>query len=216
MVDTSASGSSSGPSRMVEVERKFDVAAGTAAPSWTEVPGVASVSAGDRRHLDATYFDTAELELSRAGVAVRRRTGGPDAGWHIKGPLVDGGRVELGWPLDTGGGESVPDEVRSELAKWTTGELEPLARIVNDRVAYALLDAAGGVVAEFVDDHVRTTDLREGSEREWHEWEVELGAAAPVEPSQRDRFFDAVGEAALTAGAMPARSASKLARALGH
>lgn len=201
------------PTRFVEVERKFDVDAGTPLPRWTDVPGVAAVSPGERRHLDALYLDTADLALARAGVAVRRRIGGPDAGWHVKGPLVDGARVELGWPL--GEGDEVPDAVRTELAAYTSDALEPLARIVNDRTAYELLDARGGVLAEFVDDHVRAHDLRAGTERAWHEWEIELGPAAPA-GAAREEFFAAVTDAALAAGARGASSASKLARALGR
>ncbi|GLJ61580.1 hypothetical protein GCM10017576_17100 [Microbacterium barkeri] len=199
------------PTRFVEVERKFDVDPGTPLPDWTAVPGVASATEGEERHLDALYLDTDDLALARAGVALRRRTGGPDAGWHIKGPLVDGARTELGWPL--GDTEEIPDAVAAEIAAWTTEPLRPLARIVNDRTAYELLDADGGVVAEFVDDHVRTADLRAGVDREWHEWEIELGPAAPAD---RDAFFDAVARAATAAGARAASSASKLARALGH
>jgi len=209
-----AEGAADAPSRFVEIERKFDVDAGTPVPDWTAVPGVARVTAGEERHLDALYLDTDDLVLSRAGVAVRRRTGGPDEGWHIKGPLVDGARTELGWPL--GDGDEPPPAVARELAAWTTEPLAPLARIVNDRTAYELLDADGGVLAEFVDDHVRTVDVRGGAEREWHEWEVELGPAAPADAAARERFFSAVADAAFAAGARAAASASKLARALGH
>lgn len=206
------------PSLSVEVERKFDVDPDTPVPAWTDVPGVASVSPGEPRHLDALYLDTAGLDLARAGVALRRRTGGPDEGWHIKGPLVDGGRTELVWPL--GETDEVPAPVAAEVATWTTEPLAPLARILNDRTAYALRDADGGVVAEFVDDHVRTVNLRAGegetAEREWHEWEVELGPAAPADPAAREAFFAAVSDAAFAAGARAASSASKLARALGR
>lgn len=92
------------PSRTFEIERKYDVDSGTPLPDWSAVPGVTHVSAGEQRGLDARYFDTADLALSRAGVALRRRTGGPDAGWHIKGPREGDGRLELGWPLDDDGG----------------------------------------------------------------------------------------------------------------
>ncbi|RCS62718.1 CYTH domain-containing protein [Microbacterium sp. JB110] len=206
-----ATAAGTSPERSIEIEKKFDVDEGTPMPDWASVPGVADVSAGEERHLDATYFDTADVDLAAAGVAVRRRTGGPDAGWHIKGPLVDGGRTELGWPL--GDGQAVPDQVRAELARWTDAPLEPLARIVNDRTAYALRDAAGGVVAEFVDDRVRATDLRADVERAWCEWEIELGPAAPAD---HDAFFAEITRIALASGARNASSASKLARALGR
>ncbi|NHI16618.1 CYTH domain-containing protein [Microbacterium excoecariae] len=196
-------------SRTIEIERKFDVDPGTPVPDWSTIPGVASVSAGEERHLDATYLDTPSADLARAGYALRRRTGGPDAGWHIKGPLVDGGRVELHWPLADG----VPPEALAELATLTDGsDLAPLARIVNDRVAYELRDADGGVLAEFVDDRVETTDERSGTRRAWCEWEIELGPAAP---GDRDAFFAEVERVALAAGATAPSSASKLARALG-
>ncbi|WP_105567405.1 CYTH domain-containing protein [Microbacterium halophytorum] len=202
------------PSRSVEIEKKFDVDEGTPLPNWGGIPGVASVSPGEARHLDAMYLDTTDAALARAGVAVRRRTGGPDAGWHIKGPLVDGGRTELGWPL--GEGDRAPDALLAEIAPWATEPLEPLARIVNDRTAYELRDEEGHVVAEFVDDRVRATDLRSGVDRAWAEWEIELGPAGPQEPAARDAFFAAVAAAAEEAGARPAASASKLARALGR
>ncbi|WP_221583926.1 CYTH domain-containing protein [Microbacterium sp. G2-8] len=198
-------------SRSVEVERKFDVRPGTPVPDWTVVPGVVSVSDGEVRHLDALYLDTPDLALAQKGVALRRRTGGPDEGWHIKGPLVDGGRTEVQWPL---AGDAVPDEVLAELSAWTDGtDLRPLARILNDRVAYELRGAGGEVVAEFVDDSVRSSDLRHEEERAWSEWEVELGPGAPDDV---EAFFAAVDEAAFRAGATAPSSTSKLARALGR
>ncbi|WP_169582746.1 CYTH domain-containing protein [Microbacterium thalassium] len=209
-------GSGGAPARSVEVELKFDVEPGAAVPDWSALPSVASVSAGEERSLDATYLDTDDAALARHGYALRRRTGGPDEGWHIKGPRgADGGRVELHWPL--GEAATVPDATRAELAAVAgDAELTPLARIRNHRIAYSLLSAGGGVVAEFADDHVSTRDERSGTEREWHEWEVELGPAAPADPAWRQSFFAAVERAALAAGGRAAASDSKLARALGH
>lgn len=200
------------PSRSVEVERKFDVDDHTPLPDWATIPGVDTVTAGEVRILDARYFDTADGELARAGVALRRRSGGPDEGWHVKGPRQGDGRLELGWPL--GEGEEIPASVAAAVSEWSTGTLAPLARIQNDRTAYLLLSGSG-VVAEFVDDRVRATDLRGDVQREWREWEVELGPAAPSEEAARATFFDAVERAVLAAGGRPAASDSKLARALG-
>ena len=198
------------PSRSVEVELKFDVEADTPLPDWTALPGIALVSAGEVRELDAGYLDTAEVTLGRAGYALRRRTGGPDAGWHIKGPRVGDARVELHWPLGDPG--TVPAGALAALAEVTDAPLLPLARIRNTRTAYALLDARGGVVAEFADDLVRTRDERTGTERAWREWEIELGASRPADPAA---FFAAVEAAVSAAGGRPAASESKLARALG-
>jgi len=200
------------PTRVVEVERKYDVDADTPLPEWLGIPGVDAVSSGELRELDARYLDTAEATLSRSGVALRRRTGGPDAGWHIKGPREGDGRLEIGWPL--GDDENVPDAVAQTLARWTTDELSPLARIENSRTAY-LLTGPGGVVAEFVDDRVRATDLRQGVQREWREWELELGPAAPAEAAAREELFAAAEKAIFAAGGRDAASGSKLARALG-
>ena len=200
------------PSRAVEVERKYDVDVTTPLPVWAAIPGVTEITSGELRVLDARYFDTADAALSQAGVALRRRTGGPDEGWHVKGPREGDGRLELGWPL--GDADELPDAVASAIARWTAEPLTPLARIENDRTAY-LLTGPEGVVAEFVDDRVRGTDLRQGVHREWREWEMELGSAAPADPAGREEFFDAVESAIFAAGGRHAASGSKLARALG-
>ncbi|WP_431806346.1 CYTH domain-containing protein [Microbacterium paraoxydans] len=201
------------PSRTVEVERTYDVDDDTPLPRWEAVPGVDTVSSGEHRALDADYLDTADGALARSGVALRRRTGGPDEGWHVKGPRQGDGRLELGWPLgDTG--EAVPAAVAEAVSAWTTDPLTPLARIVNDRTAY-LLTGPHGVVAEFVDDRVRATDVRRGIRRAWREWEVELGPAAPADEVGRAALFAAVESVVRAAGARDASSDSKLARALG-
>jgi hypothetical protein len=197
------------PQRTFEIERKYDADADTALPDWSGVPGVVSVSDGEQRELDARYLDTADAALARNGIALRRRTGGPDAGWHIKGPRQGDGRLELGWPL--GDAERLPDAVAEMVAQWTDAELHPIARIENSRTAF-LLRGADGVIAEFVDDHVRATDLRTGIRREWREWEMELGPAAP---DDRSAFFAAIDAAVFAAGAREPSSGSKLARALG-
>jgi hypothetical protein len=201
------------PTHSVEVERTYDVDAETALPDWLSVPGITDVSPPETRILDAGYVDTQDADLARAGVALRRRTGGPDEGWHVKGPREGDSRLELGWPL--GESTDVPDAILEAVAEWTTAPLLPLARIENTRVAYQLR-AEHGVVAEFVDDHVRATDLRAHVVREWREWEVELGPAAPADDTGRAEFFAAVERAVTAVGGRDASSASKLARALGH
>ncbi|MFM9500908.1 hypothetical protein ACKI1Q_46000, partial [Streptomyces galilaeus] len=75
--------------------------------------------------------------------------------------------------------------VAAAVARIAPGELTDVARIRNERHAYELIDAAGGVVAEFVDDHVEALDHARGVTTAWREWEFELGAAAPASPDAR-------------------------------
>lgn len=201
------------PERSVEIEHKYDVDADALVPDWTALAGVDHVDGPERRSLDAHYYDTEDTALAQRGVAIRRRTGGPDEGWHLKGPLIDDARVELRWPLGEEG--SIPAAVREAAAEWAAGSLTPLARIRNERDAYVLRDREGGVIAEFVDDHVETDDLRRGDHRQWREWEFELGSAAP-DGAQRAALFAQARDIAYASGAREASSASKLARALGH
>ncbi|RKS89325.1 CYTH domain-containing protein [Microbacterium sp. AG790] len=209
------------PQRALEIELTFDVHGDTPLPDLSGLPGVAVVDGPAHRDLDARYLDVPGFALGRAGYAVRRRTGGPDEGWHIKGPkTADGGRVETHWPLDEApasapaGEVTVPDAVATAVAEIAAGELAPIARIVNDRHAYALRDEVGALVAEFVDDHVVATDEVRGVQTTWREWEFELGPAAPADGA-RTALFDAVTAAVAAVGGRPAASDSKLARTLG-
>lgn len=209
------------PTRSIEIERKYDVSEAIGLPDLASLPGVAGVRQPELRSLDAIYFDTSGLALARRAIALRRRTGGPDEGWHVKSSAPEG-RHEWGWPL----GEAlsadplampVPDDVRASVSAWCgDDELQPIARVRNERHAILLQDASGAVVAEFVDDHVQATDLQTGAATTWREWEVELGPAAPADALDRAEFFAAVDGAVAAVGGAPAASDSKLQRALGR
>ena len=199
-------------SRSLEVEVKYDVDEETLLPDLSGLPGVAAIGHPEERDLDAQYFDTADLDLAKAGYALRRRSGGPDEGWHIKGPKEDGARLELHWPL----ADSIPEAVLTAAREVTDAELTPLARIRNRRIAYNLHSADGGVVAEFLDDHVVATDERSSTERTWREWEFELGPAAPDDEADRRTLFARFEKAVHAAGGRAAASDSKLARTLGQ
>jgi hypothetical protein len=203
----------------VEIERKYDVDEAARVPSLIGAGRVAHADDTDAFDLDATYYDTPELTLANRRVAVRRRLGGHDAGWHVKWPPLAEGRREQQFVL--GDDEGVPDDVRAALAELIGDEaLVPIARIRNHRVATVLRDEAGAALAELADDHVVATDLRRGStsgtERRWQEWEVELLPGGSVgEASDRAALLDAIEERLVAAGAQPPSSGSKLARALG-
>ena len=150
------------------------------------------------------------LDLLRSKMTLRRRTGGPDAGWHLKLPAVQGARTEVGLPLSAGD----PGDVPSELAGLVRGaargrELVPVARLVNDRTVRHLHDAAGTTLIEVADDHVTATPLLTGATKpsQWRELEAEIIKGT------RDQLAATV-DVLISAGASKASSASKLARAL--
>ena len=175
-----------GPSRSLEVELKFDVDDDTLLPDLSGLPGRGRDRAGRgaRARRPVPRHGRPRPRAGRA-TPLRRRSGGPDAGWHIKGPKVDGARLELHWPLADG----IPEAVLAAVREVTDAALTPLARIRNHRIAYNLHSADGGVVAEFLDDHVVATDERSGTERTWREWEFELG---PGRARRRRRSADAL------------------------
>ena len=124
-------------SRHQEVERKFDVDDSTVTPSFEGIAAVARVEESPVESLDAIYFDTPNQDLARNKITLRRRTGGTDAGWHLKLPAGPDARTEIRAPLDTSGPADqhrVPDELRDVvLAIVRDRALEPVARIATER-----------------------------------------------------------------------------------
>ncbi|MFD0552756.1 CYTH domain-containing protein [Streptomyces rectiviolaceus] len=71
-----------------EIERKYDVGADVELPDLTGVAGIADVVHKGVVELDATYWDTSDQRLAASSVTLRHRTGGDDAGWHLKLPVA--------------------------------------------------------------------------------------------------------------------------------
>src|SRR6516162_8464402 len=144
-------------SRHLEVERKFDVVESTVSPSFEGIAAVAQVDKSPIESLDATYFDTPTQDLARNKVTLRRRTGGLDAGWHLKLPAGPDARTEIHAPLDASdpaGRDTVPSELRDVvLAIVRDRPLEPVARISTERETQVLYGADGTALAEFSNDH---------------------------------------------------------------
>ncbi|CAI9392080.1 CYTH domain-containing protein [Microbacterium sp. T2.11-28] len=210
-----------GAERSIEIERKYDADDAVSLPDWTRLPGVVTIGDAEARSLDARYLDTGDGALGRAAIALRRRVGGPDEGWHIKRATAEG-KHEARWPLDAVDDDViVPPAVAAALASDPAlsgidiGAVSVIARIRNERTAYALRDADGMLVAEFVDDRVVAMDLRRGIETRWREWELELGPAAPADPAAQQELFAAADALVAAAGGSPSASGSKLGRALG-
>ncbi|MCG8920334.1 CYTH and CHAD domain-containing protein [Actinokineospora sp. PR83] len=185
-----------------ETERKYEADADFSLPDLVGVGGVTAVRGPERSDLDASYFDTQDLRLARAGITLRRRTGGGDAGWHAKLPVGPDTRDEVRFPLGRAK-KTVPAALAALVRAHTLDEpLVPVARIVTRRDEWTLLDADGEQVALLADDHV-TAVPTDGKAATWRELEVEATDAAALDP---------IGEAL---GARPSSSASKLVRTLG-
>ncbi|OFJ51116.1 CYTH and CHAD domain-containing protein [Mycolicibacterium grossiae] len=193
-------------SRHTEIERKFAVSEDTVSPSFQGLSAVGRVDRLEPAHLDAVYYDTPGQDLAAHRVTLRRRTGGTDAGWHLKLPAGADARTEVRLPLSEG--DAVPDELRDVvLALVRDRDLAPVARISTTRNVDLLFAQDGTPLAEFCDDHV-TASAVGGEEQFWREWELELAEGADPALLERlaNRLFDA--------GAEPAGHGSKLAKVL--
>ncbi|RST16719.1 CYTH and CHAD domain-containing protein [Streptomyces sp. WAC05374] len=190
-----------------EIERKYEAAPDTRLPDLTGVRNVSAVVDGGVAELDAVYYDTEDLRLAAASLTLRRRTGGDDAGWHLKLPVAPGVRDELHAPLE----DDVPDALARLVRARTRGAaLVPLVRLRSHRRVRRLVDAEGAPLAEAVTDTVRAERIAggHGGTVEWTEIEVELADGG--DPA----LLDAVHKRLRKKGLKPAGSASKLARAL--
>src|SRR5579859_5160920 len=158
-----------------ETEIKYEAAAGTSLPRFDELPQVARTSEAPDEQLDAEYFDTRDHRLLAAGITLRRRRGGHDAGWHLKLPAGAHTRREIAVPLGAAG-EPVPGELTRLVLVHTRGRgLRPVARIRTRRSRLLLLDDAGKSLAEVASDHVTARAAgRDGRTSRWHEVEFEL------------------------------------------
>jgi CHAD domain-containing protein len=125
--------------------------------------------------LHATYFDTPQATLQRLGVTLRRRTGGADAGWHLK--VSDGpARTEF---QSRDKGSRLPAALNRRIAGVLAGEeLAEIATITTTRQATRLRDQHSALVVEVADDQVTGATIGETSKLDrWREVEVELGPA---------------------------------------
>lgn len=197
------------PSQHDEVERKYDVDSATVFPSLVDVDGVSTVSQAVEHELEAVYYDTAELDLARNGTTLRRRTGGDDAGWHLKLPKAGDARIELHQPLGRATATVPPQLLGPVRTLVRDRPLVPVARIRTRRLVRDLRGPHGVTLAEVCDDQVHTERLHGPSlTQDWREWEVEL--------VDGDRtLLDLVERRLHDVGATAAPVDSKLARSLG-
>src|SRR5664280_1606065 len=193
--------------RYREVERKFDADPGALLPDLSGA--AAAVSEAVESQLDATYFDTVDTRLARYRITLRRRTGGDDAGWHLKLPAGLDERTEVRLPLGRAT-RKVPVALAREVRALVRDRpLVPIVVLHTTRIERRLLDGDGTTLATIADDTVVGQRLADGAVQEstWREVEVEL--------VDGDRsLLDAVSSQLQAGGLTPSGSSSKLARVL--
>jgi CHAD domain-containing protein len=186
----------------LEVEDKYDVDEEAVLPALDGLDQVATVETVTHL-LAATYFDTPDLALIRAGITLRRRTGGSDDGWHLKLPSGPG-RHEIHVPVDPADG-AIPQQLRDIVRAYARDDLTTTITLDTHRVEHRLLDSDGAALLEVCEDVVTATAYDETTT--WREWEVESL------DGDRD-LLAAAGRLLVEAGATPSASPAKLARAL--
>ncbi len=196
----------------LEREVKLGVWPGFTLPALDDLPDGLVSAARRTRRLEATYYDTPDARLARAGASLRHRSG-DGSGWTLKLPDGDGvtedgamHRRELTFPGD---GRAVPATVQDLLAAWVrTSSLVPIARLSTARRAVQLVDGDGAVHAEVVDDEVSVLHGRRVAAR-FREVEAEVAPEAPAE------LLPELVRRLRAAGAGPPDPTSKVRRALG-
>ncbi|MEC3976710.1 CYTH and CHAD domain-containing protein [Amycolatopsis sp. H20-H5] len=199
------------PAAEAEIERKYELGHGRPVPALAPVGPVTGRAEPRETLLDASYFDTRDHRLARAGITLRRRSGGGDDGWHLKLPVSEDRRDELSLPL-TREQDAVPRRLTRLVKAYTLDrKLVPIASLRTRRTSYDLVDDRGAVLATMTDDVV-TGEVGGAAAHldHWRELEIELSRGA--DPG----LLDLLDSAARAAGAERSRWPSKLRRLMGE
>lgn len=204
------------PTRHVEVERKFDVDESTSAPTFTGLDVIGRVERQPVQVLRAVYFDTPDRDLTAHRITLRRRTGGSDAGWHLKLPAAGATRTEIRAEFGPGNDAEVPAVLRDMVrAVVQDRPLEPIAQITNQRMVERLYGRDGTALAEFCDDRVSGSAAGLGVGQRWREWELELSEQVALGGGPGLPLMDLLSDFIIRSGGQPSEHVSKLARVLG-
>lgn len=190
----------------MEIEAKLGLTA-PVAPEQIEVLDWSPYQIGARHAVQQhdTFFDTADLALSKTRHAVRLRQGGTTTVVTLKGPgQVAGGvheRSELELPTDNTEPDGWPTEIRAELHQLIGAQpMRPLLEVHNHRRTWALV-LHGRSIGEVALDH--GSIVAGGRQEPMHELEIELKGGErddlialvrlvqshlPAQPEDRSKF----------------------------
>jgi CHAD domain-containing protein len=186
-----------------------------AMPAGFVLPSLADPLAGifeqptEALELDATYYDTEDLRITRSGASIRRRN---DEGWTVKLPATpeadDDGLVRDEHHFTDDGSPAPPDAALDLVrALARAAPVEPVARLRTTRRRTRLTALDGTQLAEVVDDRVEVVDGPPDSEP-FREIEIEWTDA--ISNAQRTAVLEHFRSAAGVVDPTP-----KVVRALG-
>src|SRR5437764_15273874 len=140
----------------IERELKLSAWAGFALPDLNgAIEGLTEVALPEA-NLTATYYDTADLRLTRAGVSLRHRVGTGESGWTVKLPEGSDGPALVRRELNFDGpanSATVPDGAVSLVRAYIRNDaLVPVGKLVTKRRRVELPDADQRPLADIGDD----------------------------------------------------------------
>jgi CHAD domain-containing protein len=161
-------------------EREIKLAAPptvTLPPLSDPLAGVVAEPAGTR-HLVATYYDTDDLRLARAGVSLRHRS---DEGWAVQLPNESDGDPLLDWSTYAFAGDEAdppPEALDMIRAFARTAAVTAMARLRTVRRAVHLRTAQGNPIGDVLDDDVIVVG-GDAPVRAFRELEIDVADGAP-------------------------------------
>jgi CHAD domain-containing protein len=190
----------------VERELKLTAGPGFHLPDLSGLlPGIRA-GVVDAVRMETTYYDTADLRLSRWGCSLRHRS---KEGWTLKLPVPQTGDILERNELSFSGPARTPPKAAQDLVRaYLRGSrLQPVARLSTLRHRVRLTGEDGKPLAEVVDDEVSVLEGRRVAAR-FREIEIEL--------AEGDRsLVKTIAKRLAAAGAEPSDQTPKLVRALG-
>jgi CHAD domain-containing protein len=192
----------------IETELKYEAPHDAVLPKLDELQAVSATRRVGTEQLEAQYYDTDDWRLIRAGITLRRRTGGHDEGWHLKIPVGPNSRREIRVALGDFG-EQIPEQLAELVRAYTRGApVKQVAIISTKRERLILLGGSGESVAELALDDVRARTTGAATKAQWREVELELTGG--------DRkMLDAADALLRGSGLRRSTSSAKLERVVG-
>jgi CHAD domain-containing protein len=193
-------------SRERKRELRLSAPAGFRLPDLDGINGVAAAPA-TRRQLLATYLDTDDFRLTRAGVTLRHRT---DEGWTLTLPEPTAETISV-----PGTARNPPAQLIDLVAAFARGApVEARVRLRTSRRAVELAGDDGTAVAVLLDDTVSSLDGDRHVLSTFRELAVDPADGAPAKLARRViRYVEAAGATAGEGTPQAVRAAGEAAQA---